>query len=180
MMLKALPLAHFSSALLLKQQMIISVKNIKNVRQISSKSIDFQRNRPFFTDCFSAKLAPKISANLPLKILLYFTSAIYQKPCSIAQSIRFDCLKISWTEVGTILGINWIRLCDLAHFFYDESKARKDEMFVLTFNLNLNHREIQSPKWRLNKNFQSPRRKCQSHWRPYQLQFRALLLLSLG
>ena len=42
MMLKALPLAHFLSALLLKQQMIISVKNIKHARQISTKSADFK------------------------------------------------------------------------------------------------------------------------------------------
>ena len=61
MMFKALPLAHFSSALLLKQQMIISVKkNIKHAGQISVKSIDLQpnlpkkfpRNRPFFTENF--------------------------------------------------------------------------------------------------------------------------------
>ena len=42
MMLKALPLAHFLSALLLKQQMIISVKNIKHAHQISTKSADFK------------------------------------------------------------------------------------------------------------------------------------------
>ena len=42
MMLKALPLAHFSSALLLEWQItIISVKNIKRACEISTKSIDF-------------------------------------------------------------------------------------------------------------------------------------------
>ena len=75
---------------------------------------------------------------------------------SMARSIRFDCLKISQTEVGINLEVhaNWLCLCDLAHF-YDKSKARKDEMFVLTllFNLNLNRREIWSPKWRPNQNF---------------------------
>ena len=37
-------------------------------------------------------------------------------------------------------------------------KARQNEVFVLTllFNLNLNHREIQLPKWRLNQNFWLP------------------------
>ena len=40
---------------------------------------------------------------------------------SMVQSIRFDCLKILWTEVGINLEVNWLCLCDLAH-----------EMFVLT------------------------------------------------
>ena len=73
--------------------------------QISTKSINFQRNLPrkfpwnlpFFTNCFSAKLAPKIPTNMSLKIprnLLFFaTYQINQKPCSMAQPIRFDCLK---------------------------------------------------------------------------------------
>jgi len=41
MVLKALPLAPFSSALLLGQQMIISVKNIKHACQISLILFDF-------------------------------------------------------------------------------------------------------------------------------------------
>ena len=48
-------------------------KNIKHAREISAKSIDFQRNLPrkfpqnqlLFTDCFMAKIAAKISAKFP-------------------------------------------------------------------------------------------------------------------
>ena len=40
---------------------------------------------------------------------------------SMVQSIRFDCLKILWTEVGVNLEVNWLCLRDLAH-----------KMFVLT------------------------------------------------
>ena len=40
---------------------------------------------------------------------------------SMVQSIRFDCLKMLWTEVGVNLEVNWLCLCDLAH-----------KMFVLT------------------------------------------------
>ena len=44
MILKAsLPSAHFSSVLLLKEQMIISVKKVKNVHQISTKPINYSR-----------------------------------------------------------------------------------------------------------------------------------------
>ena len=41
MMLNALPLAHFLSVLLLKEQMIISVKKGKDAGQITAKAIDF-------------------------------------------------------------------------------------------------------------------------------------------
>ena len=70
MTLKALALAHFSSFLL------SLLKSIKQARQISAK-IDrllakFAQKIPtklaFFTDLFLASLAPKISANLSLKI----------------------------------------------------------------------------------------------------------------
>ena len=36
---------------------------------------------------------------------------------SMAQSIRFDCLKILRTEVGMNLEVNWLCLCDLAFYF---------------------------------------------------------------
>ena len=35
---------------------------------------------------------------------------------SMAQSIRFDCLKILQTEDSINLEVNWNCLCDLAHF----------------------------------------------------------------
>ena len=96
--------------------------------QISAKSINFQRNLPrkfprnlpFFTNCYLAKLAPKIPTNMSLKIprnLPFFaTYPINQKPCSMATPIRFDCLKILWTEVDINLEVNWLCLCNLAHF----------------------------------------------------------------
>ena len=67
-MLIALAFAHFSSELLLKEQMIIPVKKtLNNAGHIDAKLIDFseicqkiQRNRLFFTDCFSTKFPPKI------------------------------------------------------------------------------------------------------------------------
>ena len=51
-MLMNLAFAHFSSELLLKEQMIIPVK--KNV----------QRNWLFFTDCFLANFPPEISREI--------------------------------------------------------------------------------------------------------------------
>ena len=42
---------------------------------------------------------------------------------SMAQSFRFDCLKISQAEVSINLEVNW--LCHaIWHIFYDQSKAR--------------------------------------------------------
>ena len=68
-MLIALAFAHFSSELLLKEQMIIPVKKtLNNAGHIDAKLIDFseicqkkmQWNRLFFTDCFLAKFSPEI------------------------------------------------------------------------------------------------------------------------
>ena len=101
MMLKALPLVHFWSVLLLKEQMMTSVRKTLKIlvwsgqnRSISSEI--FPENnlkiRRFCTDCFPAKFAPKIpaksadfSAILPLKIpqKFDFFSATYQKPCLV-------------------------------------------------------------------------------------------------
>ena len=71
-MLIALAFAHFSSKLLLKEQMIITVKKmLNNAGHSDAKLIDFseicqkiQRNRLFFTDCFLAKLPPEISREI--------------------------------------------------------------------------------------------------------------------
>ena len=71
-MLIALAFAHFSSELLLKEQMIIPVKKkgLNKADHIDAKLIDFseicqkkkiQWNRLFFTDCFLAKFPPEIS-----------------------------------------------------------------------------------------------------------------------
>ena len=48
----------------------------------------------------------------------------------MVQSIRFDCLKISRTEVSINLEVNWLSVCDLAHFFM--TKAKQGEMKCLT------------------------------------------------
>ena len=68
-MLIALAFAHFSSELLLKEQMIIPVKKtLNNTGHIDAKLIDFseicQKNpakSAVFTDCFLAKFPPEIS-----------------------------------------------------------------------------------------------------------------------
>ena len=72
-MLIALAFAHFSSELLLREQMIIPVKKtLNNAGHIDAKLIDFseichkkpQRNRLFFTDCSLAKFPPEISREI--------------------------------------------------------------------------------------------------------------------
>ena len=99
-MLKALPLVHFWSVLLLKEQMMTSVRKTLKIlvwsgqnRSISSEI--FPENnlkiRRFCTHCFPAKFAPKIpaksadfSAILSLTIPRNMTfSATYQKPCLV-------------------------------------------------------------------------------------------------
>ena len=56
-----------------------------------------------------------------VKFLVASLQNVNEAALSMVQSIRFDCLKILWTEVGINLEVNWLCLCDLAH-----------EMFVLT------------------------------------------------
>ena len=57
LMLKALPLVHFLSVLLLKEQMITSVRKTLNW--------------PFFTDCFLAKFALKFPVKFPRNQLTF-------------------------------------------------------------------------------------------------------------
>ena len=98
-MLIALAFAHFSSELLLKEQMIIPVKKttLNNAGQTDAKLIDFSEicqkksseigcfllivSWPSFPPKCPVKLAD-FSKNLPLKILQNFAffSAKYQKP----------------------------------------------------------------------------------------------------
>ena len=79
MMLKALPLVHFLSVLLLKEQMITSVK--KNAKLAVFYRLLFGKVCPEIFREIPAKSAD-FSANLPLKIPrnLTFFSATYQKP----------------------------------------------------------------------------------------------------
>ena len=72
-MLTALAFAHFSSELLLKEQMIIPVKkkrsptlviSTQNWSILAKFAKKIQRNRLFFTDCFLEKFSPKISREI--------------------------------------------------------------------------------------------------------------------
>ena len=72
-MLIALAFAHFSSELLLKEQMIIPLKKtLNNAGHIDAKLIDFSEICPkksseigcFFTDSFLAKFSPEISREI--------------------------------------------------------------------------------------------------------------------
>ena len=70
MMFKALLLVHFWGVLLLKEQMMTSVrKTLKSpVWSGQNQSISSKNNhkiRRFFTSCFLAKFAPKIAAEFP-------------------------------------------------------------------------------------------------------------------
>ena len=80
MMLKALPLVHFWSVMLLKEQMMTSVrKTLKTLvwsaqnRSISSEICpeNNHKSRRFFTDFFSAKFAPKVPTKFPWNRLIF-------------------------------------------------------------------------------------------------------------
>ena len=94
-MLIALTFAHFSSELLLKEQMIIPVKKtLNNAGHIDAKLIDFseicqkkpQRNRLFFTDCFLAKF--------PREIGRFFYEFAPENPS------KFDFFPLKCREIG--------------------------------------------------------------------------------
>ena len=126
MMLKALPLVHFWSVLLLREQMMTSVRKTFKVlvwsaqnRSISSEFfLKITTKSAVSTDCFFAQFAPKIpakladfSANLYLKsreIWLFFRNLL-EALHRMARSIRFK--------------VNWL-FYEIWHIFYDESKAR--------------------------------------------------------
>ena len=115
------------NALLLKLPMIISVKKtlktlIKSVQNwlISNKIIlprKFPWNWPFFTDCFSVKLAPKIAANLSLKIRKIWLFFLWPIRSPVVWCDPTDLI------VWKIMVRSIYCLCDLAHFCH-ESKAR--------------------------------------------------------
>ena len=68
----------------------------------------------------SGKQLEKIIIVTRCKFLVASLYNVNDAAHSMVLSIRFDCLKISWTKVGIILEVNWLCLCDSAH-----------EMFVL-------------------------------------------------
>ena len=71
-MLTALAFAHFSSELLLKEQMIIPVKK--------KTTLNNQRNRLFFTDCFLAKFPPEICREIGPEIGRFFWEFAPENP----------------------------------------------------------------------------------------------------
>ena len=87
MMLKALPLVHFWSVLLLKEQMMTSVrKTLKTlVWSAQNRSISCgicpknnSKIRHFFTDCFPTDFSTILSPKIPQNLTSF--SANYQKP----------------------------------------------------------------------------------------------------
>ena len=147
MMLKALPLVHFWSILLLKEQMMTSVRKTLKTLVWSARNwsksnevfpeynhkiglfwpIDFRLSLPQSCEIgrFFREFAPKNPAKFD------FFSATYQKPC-IVWCDPSD-LKISWTEVGINLEVNWLCLCDLAHFlWWKQSRIRWNVCFNFT------------------------------------------------
>ena len=148
MMLKALPLVQFWSVLLLKEQMMTSVrKTLKTLvwsaqnRSISNEVFPEITTKSAFFDrlifswvcpensCeigwFFGEFAPKKPAKLD------FFSVTYQKPCIVWYDP--SDLKISWIEVGINLEVNWLCLCDLAHFlWWKQSRIRWNVCFNFT------------------------------------------------
>ena len=108
-MLTALAFAHFSSKLLLKEQMIIPVKKtLNNAGHIDAKLIYFSEIGWFFREfwLFSRENPTKsgdFSANLPLKILRNFAffSAKYQKPCKNRRGL-LEKAKTNWSLLKLI------------------------------------------------------------------------------
>ena len=55
---------------------------------------------------------------------------------SLARSVKFDSLKTFQTEVGINFEVNWLCLCDLAHFLWrDQSKITKNVIFTFTLSI---------------------------------------------
>ena len=55
---------------------------------------------------------------------------------SLARSVKFDSLKTFQTEVGINFEVNWLCLCDLAHFLWrEQSKITKNVSFTFTLSI---------------------------------------------
>ena len=126
MMLTALPLVHFWGVLLLREQMLTSVRKTFKVlvwsaqnRSISSEFfLKITTKSAVSTDCFFAKFAPKISREIgwffrefvpKIPRNLTFFRNLSEALHRMARSIRFK--------------VNWL-IYEIWHIFYDESKAR--------------------------------------------------------
>ena len=148
MTLKALPLVHFWSTLLLKEQNNddLCLKNVKKAGLISQSissefSLKITTKLVVFFQLFLGEVCPENYREIgrffwefvpknPTKF--DFFSATYQKPC-IEWHDPSD-LKISTIEVGINLEVNWLCLCDLAHFlWWKQSKI----IWNVCFNFSL-------------------------------------------
>ena len=123
-MLKALAFAHFSSKLLLKEQMIIPVKKtLNNAGHIDAKLIDFSEISPpksseiscfllivswrSFPTKFPVKSAD-FSKNLPLKILRNLTFLCLNPAKSADFSTNFDFFPAKIPEIGRFFREFWL------------------------------------------------------------------------
>ena len=148
MMLKALPLVQFWSVLLLKEQMMTSIRKtlktlsdqrksdrflVKFALKITTKSVFF--DRLIFgwvcpeNSCEIGRFFGEFAPKNPAKFVSF--SAIYQKPCIVWYDP--SDLKISSIEVGINLEVNWFCLSDLAHFlWWKQSRIRWNVCFNST------------------------------------------------
>ena len=112
MMLKALPLVHFWSVLLLKEQMMTSVRK-------TLKMLVWSGQKRSISSEFSLKITTKSA----VFYRLHFGEVCPENSCEIGQ---FFCKFVpkNPTKFDFFSEVNWLCLRDLAHFFYDESKAR--------------------------------------------------------
>ena len=70
------------------------------------------------------------------KFLVVSLHNVYDAAHSMVQSIRFDCLKISRTEVIINLEVNWLCVCNLAHFLW-QKQIKLSIKCLFNFNLLL-------------------------------------------
>ena len=132
MTLKALPLVHFWSILLLKEQNNddLCLKNVKKAGLISQSissefSLKITTKLAVFFQLFLGEVCPENYCEIgrffwefvpknPTKF--DFFSVTYQKP--FREWHDPSDLKITTIEVGINLEVNWLCLCDLAHFLW--------------------------------------------------------------
>ena len=117
------------------------------------------------TDRFLVKFALKIPMKLAIFNQLFCSKISPENFCeSVSQNpVKFDfCVTYQIWLFENIAVRSWYKFGGkLALFMWFGTffmmKAKQDKMkclfYLYSFNLNLNHREIWSPKWWLNQNF---------------------------
>ena len=141
-MLISLAFAHFSSELLLKEQMIISVKKIlNNAGHINAKLIDFSKlfkknpaRSAVFYWLFLAEVSPRIfewnQPNSPLKILPNLTFFRWNPAKSANFPANFDFFpaKIPWNRPIFLRIWPW-KSCEILLFFLRNIRSPVFELF---------------------------------------------------